>query len=234
MGLAKFSQPPIKMKKLLLLAAIVGSALAIRADTITLVPSPSDLGDLDHSSYYTWGFSGITIPADQIITEAVLTFHNINNWTADENNDPHQHLNSWLLDSADNPSHSGSEQGAAPAGKLVTYTDADGGTDNFATWAYSAKAHIGTYHDSHGGPGGDVIDLTYTFSTLGLVDDLSAFIANGNNFALGFDPDCHYYNDGITFTITTERKSVPDGGATLVLLALGLVAIPGLKRLLRA
>jgi len=252
------------MKKLLLFTILAGSIGLVRANTYVFTP-PSHLA-LDHSQYYTWGISDFSIPSDQEICEAVLTFTCINNWTADEDtvlpkwgwvshvegHGRHAHLvktweiigytapvaknwlHSWLLDSADNTSRAGTEERAAP-GKVVAYGDTDDGPDNFTSWVRSDKAYIGTYTDDHGGPGGDLVTLTYTFSTLGLVGDLAKFVDHGSDFALGFDPDCHYDYRCASFVIKTcKRPHVPDGGTTLALLGFGLVALSSFKRLLHA
>jgi hypothetical protein len=223
------------MKKFFLIGCLLQSlALYTNADVYRLTPSTSDLWDLDHSYYYTWGFNNFTIPSGQVVTGAVLTISGINNWTASENTDPKQQLNIWLLDSASNTNRSGSEQGPRSAGVLVSYHDTDNGTDNLASWAYSDKTKIATYHDSNGGPSGDVVNLVYNFSTEGFLDELNAYINNGLNFGLGFDPDCHYYNDCIKLKIWTGCPRVPDGGSTLLLLGTSLMAVFGISRKLRA
>ncbi len=67
--------------------------------------------------------------------------------------------------------------------------------------------------------------FTYTFSSADLTA-LAADIANGSDVALGFNPDCHLWNDGITFTINTapSGSGVPEP-ATLSLLAMGLAGL---------
>ncbi len=48
------------------------------------------------------------------------------------------------------------------------------------------------------GPGPYVAqDFTHTFTSAQLAA-LALFISQGNNLAFGFDPDCHYWNNGIT------------------------------------
>jgi hypothetical protein len=66
-------------------------------------------------------------------------------------------------------------------------------------------------------------DLSYNFTA----DDiavLSAFAEDGI-FGIGFDPDCHFWNDGITLTIET----IPEP-ATCLLLGLGALISARRKR----
>jgi hypothetical protein len=73
-------------------------------------------------------------------------------------------------------------------------------------------------------------DYTYTF-TSGQLTTLTNYI-NGTGGAgspgsigIGMDPDCHFFNDGISFTMTTQAfttQAVPEP-ASLMLLGTGLV-----------
>jgi hypothetical protein len=57
------------------------------------------------------------------------------------------------------------------------------------------------------------VTWTYTFTPAQLAA-LRSDIANGNNFALGFDPDCHFFNNGVQLTLDTRT---PDTGNTLTM-----------------
>lgn len=81
------------------------------------------------------------------------------------------------------------------------------------TWTHSAIHSDGTY------------TYYYTFSAAELTA-LNLYIDAGNDFAIGLDPDCHFYNDGITLQLevgggNTGQAAVPEP-ASLLLLGTGL------------
>jgi len=180
--------------------AVVGIA---SAGTYTFTPNPSDLDDLDHKKYYSWGINWQK-PTNEVIVEAVLKIKNIWDWQVEED-----HLYTHLLNNPDLG--------------VKTFDDDESGGDN---WAGQGPL-IGVFSDPLGGEPQN-FDLIYKFSELGLVDDLTSFLSN-NRFGFGFDPECHYFNDGIKFTITTQP--VPEPAAFLAL-GLGVAGI-AIRRSLR-
>jgi hypothetical protein len=75
--------------------------------------------------------------------------------------------------------------------------------------------------------------VTYTLSSanVSLLTTLIDDDANtSTDLGLGFGPDCHFYDSGVTLSFTTgPQVSVPDGGATLAMLGAALVALIGFK-----
>lgn len=192
------------MKSRLLLFVVVVGIFGLlgqaQATVVSFKPNPADLGGLDHGNYYQWGVQW-TQPANTQITGAKLYIDNINNWTYEPNQN-------WLyIHLLDNP-----------AVGVVTKQDGEQGGDNFA----GQGKWVATYTDNSTQPA----NLVYDFSDLGLLDALKLYAADGK-FGFGFDPDCHYYNDGIRFEITTgpARGDMIPEPSTLML---GMVGMGGL------
>lgn len=62
---------------------------------------------------------------------------------------------------------------------------------------------------------------------LGLLDTFKTYAADGRA-GFGFDPDCHYWNEGVRFNVTTTAVPEP---SSIVLILTG--AIPALGMALR-
>jgi hypothetical protein len=232
---------------------VVGLPAAVRADTITFHPpataantntstsNPTNSSyqgganqfDLDHHRAYTWQVNNVVIPQGQVITGATLTFTSIRNWDTNPNV-----LFVHLLDSARTYSTSTSTRSATSNG-VTSYQDTDpnqapvtdisdafagndlannplvaSGTGNSLLFARSFTTTAQTY--------------TFTFSAAQL-QLLAQYLANGNNIAFGLDSDCHFWNNGIAFTITTGPQNVPEP-MTLTLLGTGLAGLYAQRR----
>jgi hypothetical protein len=190
-----------------LFVLLFGASASAFAGIYSFSPTPPDLWDLPHSNYFSWGISW-SIPSDEDISEATLFIENLNNWTWESGDT----LFIRLLDD--------------PAPGVTTFSDTDstnGHPPAYDNWTGQGVL-IAAYHDYNENV---PVDKTYKFSSLGLIPTLKSYASNGV-FGFGFDPDCHYYNCGITFTVETrENPPVPEP-AGLTALAAGLISLTGL------
>ncbi|MBC8141420.1 MAG: hypothetical protein H7Y38_08255 [Armatimonadetes bacterium] len=220
--------------KRIALAALIGamvSGIAYAQTTTThYTPNPSDMGDFDHHKLCTWKLTDIDLSTREIVS-ASLSFDNIRNWNAEPNV-----LHMYLFDNAkyngvkgffdDNPNN---ENVTDLTDDFINprYHNGKDATGANAPWLINPGTASTFLVDKSFGT--SATDYKYDFIANGKANVLTQYLLNGNNLAFGFDPDCHYFNDGVKFSITTRPASSPGGqygnqipeAGTVSLLAIG-------------
>lgn len=205
-------------------ALIFAFALATqaKASMVSFTPTPADLNDLDHHMVYTWRIDNINLNGGTI-SGATLSFANIANWDTNANV-----LHMWLLDTAKS---SGVSSFVDDPSNSSPVTDL---TDDFL----NARFHNNTgWLVANGTAQTFLADKSFTMTpsnysitfTPAELATLQQYINNGKDIAFGIDPDCHFFNDGVTFTMNITP--VPEMNALFPLV--GLLAAVSSTHLLR-
>ncbi len=174
------------------------------AESYIFEPNDHDLWDLEHKRYYTWGID-FDLPGEETIVGASLFFNDIKNWRYEEND-----LWVHLLDEVAVGAYQGNDYGHGQ----TDYFDEQGVLLN----QWEDIPNIAQ-------------DITYEFDSSEL-ESLSNYLADGN-FGLGFDPDCHFYNNGIKLTIETKESTgavVTPEPATMFLLSFGFIGLAAFRK----
>lgn len=170
------------------------------AMSYTITPEDHDLYDLDHGRAYKWGVD-LEIPDGETIVGASLLFEDIRNWNSSIND-----LWVRLIDTA----YSGITQ---------YYDGYYGQADYFA----GQGTFLEQWHNIPAIPQ----DITYTFDAAEIAA-LQDYVSDGN-FGLTFDPDCHFYNNGVSLIIETADPVVPEP-STVLLLGSGVLGLIAMRR----
>jgi hypothetical protein len=202
------------MKKFVTLAGLMGALVSANALSVNFTPSDSDLGDLDHTYAYKWGVNW-TLPTGYEITGATLTISQIYDWRVEPNSlfihllDDPAVGSSGISRVSDNPyDNSISDYFSGQGVLLTTFIDADGPTTKN--------------------------DLSISVDKNTLTSYLTDWNPSGTrDFGFGFDPDCHFYNSGVCFTINydkTPQRNVPDSASTAMLFGATVILVGALRR----
>lgn len=205
--------------------AMTFMALPASASAAVLNYQPSDpsMGDLDHHYIYSWRINNINtqIPVGQTVVSASLSFQQIFNWNSDPN-DLFVHLfdtakNAGLTTQQEEPS---SQTSDTPDDELVgpnysiNYPNPNTASTLFANNTPNTFLFAHSFTTTP-------VNWTYNFTNAQVLA-LDSYIANGGDIALGMDPDCHFFNSGVTLSLTTGPLATVPEPASLTLMGLGL------------
>lgn len=208
----------MKNRFFLTLAAAAAGIASQAHGAVSYQPDPVNLNNLDHHIATTWRIDNITV-APATITGATLTFTNIANWDSNANV-LHMHLLDTAI-SAGVKFFTDTDPNAVPVTDFSDFFDKTT-THSYAQYTDAVTASTANRFLGDKSFTTTPTTYTYTFSSADLTA-LKAYIANGNDIAFGFDPDCHFYNDGITFSIQTAP--VPEMATMIPVMALLAAAV---------
>jgi hypothetical protein len=197
----------------LALGCLAGTA---RATVLTFQPDPVDLDDLDHHYSYSWRIDNINLPSNAVIQSATISFANIANWDSTPNM-----LFVYLLDTATKAGVNMVQDHPLDESPIGDITDHFANGFNVSAGLISSTTAMTKLFQKSFTT--TPVNYTFTFTS----DELTTLmtdIKNGNDMALGFDPECHFFNDGITFTLNYITP-VPEPANVVAVFCLVAVAI---------
>jgi hypothetical protein len=199
------------MKKILLIATLVGICGFVRATTINAPSTLVGSSVLNGNNAYSWGIS-IAVPTGQTVTSAQINFTGITLTAA--NSSGTGYLYTDLLNS-----HTTG---------VTTKTDGDVAGDYWAT--QFSGANITSLGTAFFASVGTTLTWSYVLTAPELVA-LNSYLAAGT-FNIGIDPDCHYTVGGLSFTYTLGSlpPNVPDDALTAFLVVISLAGLEIFRR----
>jgi len=213
-----------RIKNLIFIGGAVSLAVIlldgqVQATSYQYAPSPVNLGSLSHDYYYAWGIQwtgpSLSGPQAETIDSVSFTIQKINNWTYE----PDDVLHVWLLDSLPNNINWAQKNWSGISIGLDNNKTSD---DAFAN---SGGTFLMNYVDENEKQSQDVkISIP--------VDILTQYISNDGYFGIALDPDCHYYNTGMSldFILSPNRLTIIPEPATVAGIFCGLSALAGYWR----
>jgi hypothetical protein len=203
------------MKKIFLIAALVGISGLVHATTINAPSQLIGVNSLEGNNAYSWGIA-IAAPSGQTVTSAEIDFTGVT-LTASGNSAGTGELFTDLINS--------------PLAGYHYYSDNDAPGDFFKTIiAAQDLTRIGDQVFAS-------VGTTYATLSYVLTGDelaaLNAFLAKDGAFNIGIDPDCHFTLGGLSFTYTLGTpvpKTVPDDALTALLVVIGLAGLEIFRR----
>jgi hypothetical protein len=219
------------------------NAAGVESFSITFTASDCDFEDMDHDSYYAWKINmadpNLTrlLPAGSILYNATLSYKNIYDWQPESNDN----LYTYLLNSV--PTYSSSNW--LNSTKDILKWHEDSSHQGFSAYSPTGSqwTRVGVWHDEevkydskHKKPGINTDfnsdnrtynpiknNFSYNLGVMGLMPTLDNYISDiDKTFYLGFDPDCHYYNDKILLTMYFGPVFSTPEPSTILLVGLGL------------
>ncbi|HSP64449.1 MAG TPA: hypothetical protein VLQ90_15775 [Pyrinomonadaceae bacterium] len=210
------------LRKVAALTFALGLAAQANASMVSFTPSPVDLNDLDHHMVYTWRIDNINLNGGTV-SGATLSFANIANWDGNANV-----LHMWLLDSAKSAGVASFVDDKTNSSPVTDLTDdfLNARFHSDPAWLVANGTAQTFLADKSFGTTGSNYSINFTPAELAT---LQQYINSGKDIAFGIDPDCHFFNDGVTFSMNITP--VPEMNALFPLV--GLIAAIGSTHLLR-
>lgn len=205
----------------------------------------TDLGErweLREDRVFTWGVRGFGISPAEELVDAVLLIRSSRALSPAETHRGRTRFH--LLDTAENPYNALRDEGMFPRGRLRSYPRSEwpGGGNGGLRFPWTAQVEVlvlteaDLYGEGSEGWG------RYSLGERGLLEYFKVFLANGSNFGLAIETDGFLGSPEIWFVVITREPvpvsaatlgrpvprigpdpvRMPEGGATVAMLAIGL------------